>query len=98
MATNWSAEHHDCLTQTERAAERRPTPDRVATGAFPAHCLHRKVEGFIAGSAPSSTGAVLVPHRIFFAHIIWAAGKKVANWICENCGPVRLFRATPRKQ
>ena len=98
MTTNWSAEHYDCLPRAERAGERRPSPERVALGAFPVYCPHRKVEEFIGGSAPSNTGAVLVPHLIFFADLIWAAGKKVTNWICENCGPVTLFRATPRKQ
>ncbi len=98
MATNWSAEHYDCLTQAERTADRRPSPDRVVAVAFPVYFSNRKIEEFIAGAAPSNTGAVLVPHLIFFAHLIWATGKKVTNWICEIGGPVTWFRASPRKQ
>ena len=98
MSTNWSGEHYDCLTQAERAAERRPSPDRVATGASPVYRPRRTAEEFIADPVPSSTGAVFVPRLIFVPHLIWAAGKKVTNWICENCGRATLFRATPRKQ
>ena len=98
MTTNWSAEHHDGCTHVELEAERRPSPDCVALGACPVYCPDRKVEEFIAGSAPLSTDPVLVPHLNFFAHLVWAAGKKVTNLMCGTCGLIQWFGEIPQRR
>ena len=92
MTTNWSAERHDCLTQLECEAERRPSLGRFAARGLPVEARHCKTEVFIVGSTPMNT-------EVFsFVHLILEAGKKITNWMCDNCGLVQRFGAPLRRR
>ena len=84
MTTNWSAERHDCLTQVESEAERRPSLCPFAARTLPVEAIPCKAEEFILGSPPMNT-------EVFsFVHLILETGKKITNWLCENCRLVQF--------
>lgn len=69
-----------------------PGPGRFVAGGLPVRCPHCQAEEFIEGSALLSTVG------ISFAHLNWATEKKVTNLLCDNCGLIQWFGATPQRQ
>lgn len=69
-----------------------PGPGRFVTDGLPVRCPHCQSEEFIEGSALLSTVG------ISFAHLNWPTEKKVANLMCDNCGLIQWFGATPQRR
>jgi hypothetical protein len=69
-----------------------PGPGRFDAAGLPVHCPHCQGEDFIEGSALLSTVGMS------FAHLNWATEKKVTNLMCDNCGLIQWFGATPHRQ
>ncbi|HLN29362.1 MAG TPA: hypothetical protein VK395_16555 [Gemmataceae bacterium] len=77
------------ITQGVKAVA-HPGPSRFVAGGLPVRCPHCKAEQFIEGSALLSTVG------ISFAHLNWATEKKVTNLMCDSCGLIQWFGATPQ--
>ena len=69
-----------------------PSPGRFVAGGLPVRCSHCHGEQFIEGSTLLSTVGVS------FAHLNWAAEKKVTNLMCDNCGLIQWFGAAPQRR
>jgi predicted nucleic-acid-binding Zn-ribbon protein len=69
-----------------------PGPGRFVAAGLPVHCPHCQGEDFIEGSALLSTVGMS------FAHLNWATEKKVTNLMCDKCGLIQWFGATPHRR
>jgi hypothetical protein len=79
------------LTHGVRAVV-QPGPGRFVAGCLPVCCPHCQGESFIEGSALLNTVGVS------FAHLNWGTEKKVTNLLCDNCGLILWFGATPQRR
>ena len=69
-----------------------PGPGRFVAAGLLVRCPHCQAEEFIEGSALLSTVGMS------FAHLNWATEKKVTNLMCDKCGLIQWFGATPLRQ
>ena len=67
-------------------------PGRFVAGALPVRCPHCQAEEFIEGSALLSTVGISLDR------LNWVTDKKVTNLMCDNCGLIQWFGATPQRR